>query len=129
LFNDLIETIDWATNHIGSKEYQYWDSHPDTIGRLENIFKYFGFGKSNKCNVFVNDALKAGGIAPPKINGRAYVTSEWANTKINISHYKIVKNLTIFSLKKGDIISDGHHMGIYNKIFGSYGTISASAKT
>ena len=130
MFNDAAhKAAEWAKSKIGSTEYQRWDSHPETVGRLENFLKKFGFGNSNKCNAFVYDALNAGGVPPGRmLNNRIPVALEWAAKVFIISSYAVVNNPNVFNLQVGDIISNGTHVGIYYPLpDGRPGTISASA--
>jgi hypothetical protein len=129
LFNDALHAGNTAKDNVGNTEYEYFDSHSETRGRLEGILNVFGFGKSTKCNCFVYDMLSAGDVAPGRmIGGRIPSAMEWAEGAFNIKGYRVIENPNIFNLQVGDVLSDGFHVGIYYPLQnGSVGTISSSS--
>jgi hypothetical protein len=62
------------------------------------------------------------------LNGRVPIAMEWADPSFVIDGYEVVRKSDVFSIKPGDVISDGSHVGIYSPLLsGAPGTISASA--
>jgi hypothetical protein len=80
----------------------------------------------NKCNAFVWDVLVAGGDPPGRMpGGRIPVTKDYGDPRIVIPGFHVIPPNSVPKL--GDIVSDGHHVGIYVPLpNGKDGTISAS---
>ncbi|MDD5035618.1 MAG: hypothetical protein PHE55_12760, partial [Methylococcaceae bacterium] len=116
----------WAEEQVGSMLYNRLIPHSG----ME--LPFCGIG-SYKCNIFVNDALVAGGNPPPLIDNRPALAGEWANPNIKIQDYVVVQG----ALQRGDIIAvslPGNenysgHVGIYvPQNNGSDGTVSVSSR-
>jgi len=69
-----------------------------------------GFG-APKCNIFVYDALKAGGVAPGLIGGAPPRAKDWGNPNTEIGNYRVLQPGE--KLHSGDVITNGDHVGIY----------------
>ena len=76
-----------------------------------------------KCNFLVFDAYASSGSAPRLANGRTPRAEDWGNLTTSISTssgtvFKVVaignlSKFNLYNLKSGDVISNGHHVGIY----------------
>ncbi len=96
----------------------YWQS--GWFGGLHGEVKPF----SNKCNIFVGDVLDMNGIGLPKMHakGEYPLAEDFGNPKIpQIGPFVIVNG----EPQPGDIISDGHHVGIV--VAGYHQTASTNA--
>ena len=95
----------------------YWRS--TRYGGLHGEVRPF----SNKCNIFVGDVLAMNGIGLPKMHakGEYPLAEDYGNPKIpQIGPFVIVNGVP----QPGDIISDGHHVGI---VVGYHLTASTNA--
>ncbi|WP_295430091.1 RHS repeat-associated core domain-containing protein [uncultured Thiodictyon sp.] len=100
----------WAHQQIGQGGYSYCDGNPEARGRIGGLF---GGRPSLKCNLFVWDALKNGGDPAGRMpDGRIPSASEWGNAAMSIGGYVALP--TGSAPSPGDVISDGHHVGIYD---------------
>ena len=109
LFGTPGQAAGWALSHVGDPNYEYMSPHPESRGR---ITEHLGGRKSYKCNAFVWDALNAGDVAPGRMpGGRIPSAGDWGSTTTTIPGYHVVPPGS--PLKRGDIIGDGHHVGIY----------------
>ncbi len=115
--------IDWATDQTGSTDYQWWDPHPESRGRLPD---HTGGRGAYKCNAFVWDALEAGGDPPGRMpDGRIPTTKEWE--KGGVPGYHPLPPGA--KPNPGDVVVGNGHVGLYkSKPDGKPGTISASSK-
>jgi RHS repeat-associated protein len=107
---DGVAATQWAHQMIGQPGYGYFDPSEESRGRLNDWTGGIG---SFKCNKFVWDALRNGGDPAGRMPGdRIPSASEWGSTKSKIPGYYVVPPGT--PLFPGDIISDGHHVGLYD---------------
>tara|TARA_R110000751_G_scaffold158881_2_gene264558 strand:+ start:8559 stop:9146 length:588 start_codon:yes stop_codon:yes gene_type:complete len=122
---DSVNAQSIADIAIGNTNYQKWDPHPEARGRMG---KYFNGRFTDKCNMFVYDILSAGGHPPGRDGtGRIPVASTWGNPLSSILGYRPI---ALSEIRGGDVISNGHHVGIVlgsNNGDGPYSTVSASA--
>jgi RHS repeat-associated protein len=125
---DGASAAQWALSQVGKPGYGYFDPSPESHGKIQDLLDNFGMRgiRSPKCNKFAWDALANGGDPAGRMpDGRIPSASEWANPKIYIPGYYILPSDS--SLKPGDVISDGHHMGLYVPLdSGNPGTVSAA---
>ena len=102
--------VTWAHSQIGKPGYGYFDPSEESRGRLQGIT---GGRGSFKCNKFVWDALMAGGDPAGRMgDGRIPSASEWGNPSTSISGYTSLPS--DIPLLPGDVIGNGHHVGIYD---------------
>ncbi len=82
---------------------------------------------SLKCNKFVWDATTNGGAPAGRMpGGRIPSAGEWGNPNSGIPGYSPLRPGERPQL--GDIVSDGHHVGIYSPLeSGAPGTTSAAS--
>lgn len=69
-----------------------------------------------KCNFFVADALAAGGRSATVRGGEIPRAGDWYDLGTDIGGYEFVDATRVDQLQPGDIISDGHHVGVYAPI-------------
>jgi hypothetical protein len=121
----------WAEGRVGKGGYSMIDGAPDAHSRHDDILGPFGLRGwgDPKCNQFVWDALQAGGAPAGKINdptikgGRIPIAKDWGDPNSKIGGYRPVTGAP----QPGDVISNGHHVGIYAPLpDGSPGTVSAA---
>lgn len=122
-----ISAEQWALGRVGEGEYGKWsDNAPDARGALNNRLppSLRGYTES-KCNQFVWDALTAAGVQPGRLDdGRIPLAKDWGDPKSKIGGYAPVTGPP----QPGDVISYGHHVGIYSPLpDGRPGTISAAS--
>ena len=117
--------LEIAMKNVGSSRYDWVKMHPEAGGRMG---RYFGGRFTNKCNMFVCDVLAAGGHPPGRdSNGTIPVATTWGDPNSRIGGYTPIPTN---SVKPGDLISNGSHVGIVVPMGGSdLGTISASSST
>ena len=115
-------TARWAEGQVGGDGYGRFDRSDEALGRTGKYARGIG---SPKCNIFVWDALTAGGAQPARLDGgRIPVAKEWGNPKVQIGGYAVVTGPP----RPGDVISNGHHVGIYSPLAnGKPGTVSAAS--
>jgi uncharacterized protein RhaS with RHS repeats len=100
------DVIDWATRHYGRHDYDASAPNSEVKGGRG---KYLGGRWAPKCNIFVFDALNEGKCKAGRVDGgRIPKAEEWANPSYFIPGCRVVS-----SPEPGDVISDGHHVGIY----------------
>jgi hypothetical protein len=125
---DGIATAQWARSQVGKSGYGYFDPSPESHGKIQDLLGNFGMRgiRSPKCNKFTWDALANGGDPAGRMpDGRIPSASEWANPEINIPGYYVLPSGSSF--KPGDVVSDGHHTGLYVPLDSeSPGTVSAA---
>jgi hypothetical protein len=116
----------WAESHVGGAGYRRYNSAPDARGQVQDHLppSMRGVG-SPKCNQFVWDALTAGGVQPGRMEkGRIPVADDWGDPKSKIAGFAVVDGPP----QPGDVVSDGHHVGIYSPLpDGRPGTVSAAS--
>lgn len=108
------KAADWAKSQVGNTDYQYWDTSDKTGGDRSVLPWGLGGFLTPKCNVFVGDAFAKAGIQinNPRDNGAAYPgTEEWASGKAQVPGFRLVGPKE--RLQPGDVMTDGHHVGIY----------------
>jgi hypothetical protein len=112
---------------VGKPGYKEYGSHAaDARGAINNILPPDARGLWDpKCNQFVWDALTAGGVQPKRMgDGRIPLAGDWGDPKGQIGGYSVVTDAP----QPGDVVSDGHHVGIYLPLpDGRPGTISAAS--
>lgn len=115
-----------AQAHVGGNGYHLYDTAQDARGRIASAGAAFGIRGvlDPKCNQFVWDALTAVGQQPGRLNaGRIPRAEDWGDPRSKIAGYKPVQG----PLQPGDVISNGHHVGLYAPLAGGRpGTISAA---
>ena len=124
------KAADWAKNQVGNTDYQVLD-RSDKIGGRRSSLLPWGLGgiTAPKCNIFVGDAFAGAGIRidNPAANGAPYPgTKEWGNAEVQIPRFRVLDRNE--KLQAGDVMTNGHHVGIY--VPGSKGedmTVSAAA--
>ncbi|HKQ43851.1 MAG TPA: hypothetical protein VJS47_00500 [Rhizomicrobium sp.] len=109
------KAADWAKSQVGNTDYQVVD-RSDKIGGDWRPLLPWGLGAvaAPKCNIFVGDAFAKGGIGidNPVANGATYPgTKEWANAEVKIPGFRVLDRNE--KLQAGDVMTDGHHVGIY----------------
>jgi hypothetical protein len=123
---------DWAVDRVGGGEYHRWtDNAPDAQGPLDSRLPRWARGYGDpKCNQFVWDALVASGVTPGRMErsagrgGRIPLARDWGNSMSKIDGYAPVTG----QARPGDVVSDGHHAGIYATLpDGRPGTVSAAS--
>lgn len=111
----------WATMQIGSGDYQFWDPHKESRGRIND---QIGGRASRKCNSFVWDGLLGGGNPPNRLDGRIPLASDWQSGLVN--GYRPLRPGERPIL--GDVVALDGHVGFYAPLpSGAPGTISASS--
>lgn len=118
-------TVNWAQSHVGKGGYGLPDTARDARGIFQNILLPGLRGiRDPKCNQFVYDALTAGGAPPGRLDGgRIPVAKDWGDSRSVIAGYRP----TTDAAQPGDVVSNGHHVGIYAPLAdGGPGTISAA---
>jgi hypothetical protein len=118
----------WAESHVGRGGYSRFNTAPDAGGRNAAILSPIhgqGWGEP-KCNQFVWDALAGGGAPAGRMrDGRIPVAKDWGDPGSAIPGYSPV---TDGSAQAGDVISNGHHVGIFAPLAdGSPGSVSAAS--
>jgi hypothetical protein len=112
---DISKTAtDWARGQVGSTDYQVQDRSDKTGGWRSALPWGVGGIAAPKCNVFVGDAFAKAGIqvGNPVDNGAAYPgTKEWADPKTQIPGFRVLDPTD--KLQPGDVMTNGHHVGIY----------------
>ena len=106
------EVADSAVGLKDSTNYQLWDRNINVGGRLRGNVVSEGF-LAPKCNIFVGDMFQGGRVDVRDPNNRKVylTTSTWGNRKANIPGFQVLGPKD--KLKRGDVISNGHHVGIY----------------
>jgi RHS repeat-associated protein len=105
----------WAYAMRSNRDYQESDAEP-RVGGLRATMPIFGNGGvgAPKCNFFVYDALKAGGVAPGSVNGNKgqipTANAHWSNRKSQIDNYRPLRPGE--KPQKGDVVSNAGHVGI-----------------
>lgn len=96
---------------------------------LQGGLRWFG---DYKCNLFVNQSVRAGGETPPMINGRPATAGELANPNLAIPGWNVVSG----PARAGDIVAmpmsgPGYtgHTGIVVNHGGKLSTVSANSGT
>jgi RHS repeat-associated protein len=114
----------WAGGKIRKPGYGYFDCNSEARGRM---MPYTCGAPSLKCNTFVWDAAQGGGAPAGRMpDGRIPSAAEWGNPNSGIPGYSPLPPGERPQL--GDIIGDGHHVGIYSPLTsGSPGTTSAAS--
>jgi hypothetical protein len=105
------KAADWAQSQTGSTDYQVIDRSNKTGGWRSLVL---GGRAAPKCNIFVGDAFAKAGIQVdnPVANGAAYPgTKEWADAQVKIPGFQVLGPSD--KLRRGDVITNGHHVGIY----------------
>jgi len=109
------EAADWAAsmaeahpNSSSGTGYSLYDANRNVGGRTG---AFLGGRLAPKCNFFVFDALRAGSVAPSRINGAVPRAADWFNPNVGISNYRMVQPDE--ELQPGDVLSNGSHVGIY----------------
>lgn len=100
----------WAENQVGSTAYRMAQPNPDVGGTLG----YWAHGRgAPKCNVFAGDAYAAAGIGlRDPTNSQVYLTAHvWGDPTSKIPGFVPVMDN---KLQRGDILSNGLHMAIYD---------------
>lgn len=109
------KAANWAKSQVGNTDYQVIDRSDKIGGRLRPWLPGgMGGVLAPKCNIFVGDAFAGAGIhiANPQANGAAYPgTEEWASDKAQVSGFRVLGAKE--RLQPGDIMTNGHHVGIY----------------
>ncbi|MBX3483182.1 hypothetical protein [Phenylobacterium sp.] len=116
----------WAEGRVGRGGYGWIDPAPEARGRLTDQLPRSGRGIGEfKCNQFVWDALGAGGSPAGRMTGGGIpVAKDWGNPSSKIPGYMAVNDPP----QPGDVISNGHHVGIYSPLpNGRPGTVSAAS--
>jgi RHS repeat-associated protein len=118
---DAQSVVDWANKQVGQPGYGYFSPNPEARGRIRD----YTFGvPSEKCNLFVWDALKNGHDLTPRMNdGRIPSAAEWGDPDAYIPGYPLVNGPP----EPGDVLSDRSHTAIYSPLpKGGPGTVSAA---
>ena len=102
--------VDRGIGLTGSKAYHYLNPNKNVGGRSG---KYIEGVIAAKCNIFVGDLFQGVGVDVRDPNNRdVYLTtSVWGNRKVNIPGFQVLGPKD--KLKRGDVISNGQHVGIY----------------
>ncbi|KAK2163371.1 hypothetical protein NP493_1466g00019 [Ridgeia piscesae] len=113
---------------------QCWTSIGPTLGQyhmpaLARFTAAVQRPNTYKCNIFVADIIKAAGAKAPHRHWWKWspiAAAEWGNSKSSVLEdancWTLVSSTT--DAKRGDVISDGHHVGI---VTGKSLTTSASS--
>lgn len=116
----------WAESRVGQGGYGLFDGGREVRGPANNLLppELRGHLADPKCNQFVWDALEAGGAPAGRVDGgRIPVARDWGDTKSKIAGYAPVAG----SPQPGDVVSNGHHVGIHAPLPGGRpGTVSAA---
>lgn len=120
----------WALSRVSTGGYSLANGSSEARGRLNSILPISLLGVplrgvgSPKCNKFVWDALRAGGMPAGRMfGGRIPDASDWGNPNSDIAGYHVVSGPP----QPGDVVSNGEHVGIYVPLpNGSPGTVSAA---
>jgi hypothetical protein len=102
--------VDHAIGLQGSKAYHYLNRNENVGGQSG---KWLGGVTAAKCNIFVGDQFQGVGVDVRDPNNRnVYLPAGvWGNRKANIAGFQVLGPKD--KLKRGDVISNGHHVGIY----------------
>jgi hypothetical protein len=117
---------DWALGQVGDDlSYSLAAPSEEARGKVTDKLGPFRGVGDPKCNKFVWDALNAGGRPAGRMDGgRIPVAKDWGDPNAKIPHYHPVND---GPLEPGDVISNGHHVGLYAPLAdGSPGTVSAA---
>ena len=118
----------WAHNHLDNTDYQEFDTESRVGGRLQSYLpdSIRGWG-TPKCNFFVNDALRAGGIEPQHM----MYAADWGNRNsvIQTAHGRFTPLRPNQAPRPGDVMGNGHHVGIVVRIDNKGRPIMSSAAT
>jgi RHS repeat-associated protein len=112
---DSTDAANWAYAMRGNTDYQESDGE-SRVGGLRATMPIFGNGGvgAPKCNFFVYDALKAGGVAPRTVDGiRGKIPTasmHWSNKRSNIEGYRPLRAGE--KPQPGDVVSNKGHVGI-----------------
>jgi RHS repeat-associated protein len=120
---DGVSATNWALRQVGNYGYAFWRTHGYMGGFTGRVLNGVG---APKCNAFVFDALEAGGNPVPLMTNSVMPTArDWADSEVNISGYIVLGPDEKWQV--GDVLSDGHHMGIFAPLAdGTPATISAA---
>jgi hypothetical protein len=114
-----------AKARAGNTDYQLMDPNDRVGGKFRGNWLH-GRG-AYKCNIFVGDAYSSAAVSllNPK-NGNFYFTAEdWGDPKSVIPGFRPLKAGE--NPVRGDIITNGTHVGIYMPVHGRKLTVSAAA--
>ena len=128
------KVVEDALSNVGSLKWSKFAKRTSFDGKVVFIYTEF------KCNLFVYEMLQKNGVKQDlpnkagkraslflskKNNGRPYTASQWYDKKVPRMTF-IGEGLEGLKAScPGDIITDGHHMGI---IVGTDKTVSASSR-
>ena len=110
-----------AASKVGQPGYYYSDTSNESKGSHQGVLR----GRFTvKCNVFVWDVLNESGHPAGRMpDGRIPSASEWGNPSSKISGWTVADGPQM-----GEVMSNGHHVGIYAPLAdGRPGSISAAA--
>jgi hypothetical protein len=115
-----------AESRIGTWGYTIIDPSREARGRRDNFLPTAARGIGDpKCNKFVWDMLSKGGAPAGRVDGgRIPIARDWGDPQSQIAGYSPITG----EPQAGDVVSNGHHVGIYDPLpDGGRGTVSAAS--